>query len=154
MRHERERVVHPEGGEKLTKESLAGATDVNTLLERWMKHGEAVVHLNQAKGAWGDFSSGSDYQEALNTIYAAQRDFAALPADVRSHVDNDPGEFLEMIFDPERREELERLGLVDPPESRRAPGATDGNLPEGTESVKAKVKEPEAKEPGKEPAKE
>ncbi len=107
------RVCHPEGGEKKTKESLAGATDINVLLDRWMKHGEAVVHLNRQAGAYGDFSSGVDYTEALNSINEAQREFGALPADVRAHCENDPAKFLELIFDPERREEVERLGLVE-----------------------------------------
>ncbi len=143
---ERERVVHPEGGDSLTKQSLAGATDINVLLERWMKHGEAVVHLNRREGAYGDFSSGVDYQEALNSIQAAQREFAALPADVRSHCDNDAAEFLAMIFDPERREEVERLGLVDstePDAAARAPEGADG---ESSESLKVKLSEAEARE--------
>ncbi len=120
MRVERKRVVHPEGGKMLTKQSLAGATDINALLDRWMKHGEAVVHLNRTKGAYGDFSSGVDYQSALDQITGAQREFAALPADVRAHCNNDPADFLELIFDPNRREEVERLGLVDPPEGGEA----------------------------------
>ena len=112
MFRERSRVTHPSGGESMTKQSMAASTDVNLILEKWHKHGAAVAHVNRSQAMWGDFSSGVDYQAALNSISEAQRDFEALPAHVRAHVDNDPGKFLELVFDPERREELERLGLV------------------------------------------
>lgn len=112
-RVKRGRVFHPSGGKQMTKESLTEGTDVNKIMERWHQHGAAVAHLNRGQAMWGDFSSGVDYQGALNSIHEAQRDFAALPSDVRAHVDNDPGKFLELVFDPERREELERLGLLD-----------------------------------------
>ncbi len=108
----RKRVYHPSGGPVMTKQSMRDETDVNLIMDRWLKQGAAVAHLNRGQAMWGDFSSGVDYQGALNAISEAQRDFAALPAEVRSHVDNDPGKFLELVFDPDRREELERLGLV------------------------------------------
>ncbi len=108
----RERVCHPEGGELRTKRGLRDQTDINRIMDRWLKHGTSVAHLNPNVATYGDFSSGLDYREALTAVKAAEADFAALPAQVRAHVGNDPGEFLQMIFDPERRDELEGLGLV------------------------------------------
>ncbi len=158
-RIERVVVTHPEGGESMTKQSMAAATDVNLIMEKWHKHGAAVAHLNRGQAMWGDFSSGVDYAEALNSIRDAQRDFAALPAKVRAHVDNDPGEFLEMVFDPERREELERLGLVDVQKPAGAVAAASGDVREEPGAMsseeleemaaEAKVREKATKEPDK-----
>ncbi len=109
---ERIRVTHPEGGESKVKQSLTEGTDINKILARWTRDGAGTAHVNRQAPRYGDFSSGVDYQEAANAIRAAERDFAELPSAVRAHVKNDPGEFLDMIFDPERRSELVELGLV------------------------------------------
>ncbi len=145
----RERFFHPEGGVSLTKQGAVAATDINLIMEKWQKHGAAVAHLNRGQAMWGDFSSGVDYHEALNSIRGAQRDFAALPSKVRAHVDNDPGAFLEMVFDPERREELERLGLV----ASQKPVGADGDSPRDDESESAGVKPEEKVSEGVEPSK-
>ncbi len=114
VRVERLRVFHPSGGPVLTKQSEKDSTDVNLIMDSWVHAGAAVAgHLNPHPGAYGDFSSGIGYHEALDAVRDAERSFAALPTKVRTHVDNDPGKFLDMCFDPERREELERLGIVE-----------------------------------------
>ncbi len=113
MPRERVRVFHPSGGPVLTKQSHALETDVNAILARYISHGSGTAHVNRQAPMYGDFSSGLDYASALNQIEGAKADFGRLPAHVRAHVRNDPGEFLNMMFDPERGEERERLGLVD-----------------------------------------
>ena len=143
MERERVRVVHPEGGVSLTKQSAAKSTDINLIMEKWQKHGAAVAHLNRGQAMWGDFSSGVDYAAALNSIREAQRDFGALPAKVRAHVDNDPGAFLEMVFDPERREELESLGLVAAQQPVGVVGAAGGTPPADVKK-ESPSEEPEA----------
>jgi len=106
------RVTHAEGGRLMVKQSQVAGTDVNAILKRWMRDGAATAHVNRETPRYGDFSSGMDYAEALNAVHEAEREFAALPSAVRAHVRNDPGELLDMVFDPERRGELEKLGLV------------------------------------------
>ncbi len=112
VRRERERVTHPEGGRLMVKQSLVAATDLNLMMARWRKDGTGLAHVNEGEPTYGDFSSGLDYMAALNAVEAAKKDFMRLPAPVRAHVSNDPGEFLALVFDPERRNELEELGLV------------------------------------------
>ncbi len=109
----RVRVTHPAGGRVMTKQSHAAETDVNAIMARYVAHGTGVAHVNRRSASYGDFSSGLDYASALNQIRSAEADFGRLPAHVRAHVRNDPGEFLNMVFDPERRDELEGLGIVD-----------------------------------------
>ncbi len=116
MKFERKRVCHPSGGPQMTKLSEQASTDVNLIMDSWISGGQAVAgHLNTAEGRYGDFSSGIDFQSALNAVSAAQDEFRKLPAKVRAHVNNDPGAFLDMVYDPSRRDELEGLGLVDAP---------------------------------------
>ncbi len=114
-RKERVRVCHPSGGPMLTKQSEKDLTDVNLIMDSWIHAGAAVAgHLNPAKGSYGDFSSGIDYHTALDAVLEAQTSFAALEPRVRGHVDNDPGKYLDLVFDPERKEECVELGIFPP----------------------------------------
>ncbi len=149
MISDHDRVFHPSGGEMLTKQSERDATDVNLIMDSWVHAGAAVAgHMNLSPGVYGDFSSGIDYHEALNRVKDAEASFMDLPAKVRGHVDNDPGKFLDMVFDPERREELEGLGLVAPEEpvvSEEVPKVPVGSEVKGSEDVGPKV-DPEQSE--------
>ena len=84
--------------------------DINRIMAKWKQYG--TVHVSANQPTFGDFSSSMDYHEALSKLRAAETEFELLPAHVRKHVDNDPGAFLQMVFDPERRAELEDLGMV------------------------------------------
>jgi len=128
-------VRHPEGGRVMTKAAEQESSDINVIMRRWKVSGVAPVTGQSPR--YGDFASGLEYHEAMNRVRQASEDFDALPSDVRSHVRNDPGEFLDMVFDPERVDELVQLGLV----TERNPAVTPE--PES---------EPEpAPEPGPEP---
>lgn len=111
MRRERKRVTHPSGGPVKTKQSEAAACDINAIMKRYASHGE--LPAGSGNPSYGDFSGVGDYHSAANRVLAAQADFDRLPSDVRKHVDNDPGSFLDLVYDPERRDELEELGLVE-----------------------------------------
>ncbi len=122
MRVERLRVFHPSGGPVLVKRAEQDSTDVNLIMDSWVHTGAAVAgHMNPGKGRYGDFSSGVEYHSALSAVREAEGMFLTLPPKVRNHVDNDPGKLLDLFFDPERREECERLGLVDPKDPGVAP---------------------------------
>lgn len=116
MRVERVRVCHPSGGPQLTKLAEQDSTDINLIMDSWIGSGGALPgRLNPAVGRYGDFSSGMDYWSALTAVKQAESDFAALPPKIRNHVENDPGNFLDMFDDPARRDELVELGLVPKP---------------------------------------
>ncbi len=95
----------------MTKQSDALETDVNAIMARFVSHGEIPASRGQPQ--YGDFSNVDDYTTAMNKVKDAQRQFDELPASVRAHVDNDPGKFLDMVYDPTRIKELEELGLVE-----------------------------------------
>jgi len=107
---ERRRVYHPSGGRVMTKQSEKDGSDINLIMKRWIAQG--VVTVSGTKPFYGDFESGLGFHESLNRIKAAKEAFDQLPAAVRRHVDNDPGKFLDLVYDTERRKELEELDLV------------------------------------------
>lgn len=104
----RVRVVHPKGGELMTKHSMALDTDVNQIVKRHIQFG---MPLPVGEAKYGDFSGTTDYHDALNRVFEAREQFEALPAAVRDACRNDPGVFLEKVASPEGREELGKLGL-------------------------------------------
>ncbi len=152
MKFERKRVCHPSGGPQMTKLSEQDSTDVNLIMDSWISGGLAVAsHLNTAEGRYGDFSSGVDFQSALNAVSAARAEFMKLPAKVRAHVDNDPGAFLDLVYDPSRRDELEELGLVD----ARKPVGSDPEVGEAAgegDSATEEKKDPSGEVPPGDPA--
>lgn len=109
---DRVRVVHPEGGEKMVKDSLAADTDINNIIARHVAHG-IPLPLNGKQAVYGDFSDSLDFHEALNRVRAAEAEFGMLPAHVRAYCQNDPGMFLDLVLDPERKDELIKLGMLE-----------------------------------------
>jgi len=107
----RVRVTHPGGGRLMTKQAEASETDINTIVRRHIS--QRVPFPADGNASYGDFSEGSDFHAMLNRVREAEHTFAMLPVEVREYCANDPGRFLDLVYDPERREELVKLGLVD-----------------------------------------
>lgn len=120
---------HAEGGPLMTKQSDALTTDVNAIVARHVAHG-IPLPVDGRPPTYGDFASGLDYHEAMNRVTAAEQSFDQLPAHIRAHCENNPGRFLDLVFDPNRIGELEELGLLpaQTPEKPAAP-ATPGPAP-------------------------
>lgn len=108
---ERKPWVNYEPQEGKTKQSDNQDADINVIMNRWLKTGDLTFSSRPA--VYGDFSSGLDFHTAMNRILAAQEAFDAQPAHVREHVDNDPGKFMDLVYDPLRHAELEKLGLTE-----------------------------------------
>lgn len=124
-----ERVFQPEGGKQMTKQSDALESDVNHIMARWISHG--VVRQTDRKATYGDFSRGVDYLAALVTLRKADEEFSDLPSAVRDHVHNNPAEFIDLVYKPERRKELEDLGMVPEAVPEAAPQKVIVVEPEG-----------------------
>lgn len=125
---DRVRVVPDLGTESLTKQSMAQESDINQIVARHIAHGTPL--FVDGRATYGDFSGFLDYHGSLNAVMRAQDEFNSLPAAVREHCQNDPGKFLELVYDPSRREELVALGLVDlaVPAGAPAPPAPEGEI--------------------------
>lgn len=94
-----------------TKQAHKDECDVNLIVRRFEKTG-VLAHAAAQQAQYGDFSP-VDYREALDTVIAAERAFADLPAKVRQRFNNDPGEFLAAAENPDMRDEFIKLGLID-----------------------------------------
>lgn len=140
--------IYPVGVSR-TKQSFKKESDINAIMAKYASTG-LLERVNLSVPRYGDFGSVGDYQQCLDKIQEADRQFNDLPARVRDHVDNDPGEFLRMALDPKREQELRDLGLlpigevpevppgVDPKEVRVAPEPVQGHLPGAVEGKEGK----------------
>lgn len=98
-------------GESRTQQNLAEQTDINWILRNQAQNG-VITHVNKHQGQYGDFSSGTEYHEAMNMVSAADQMFASLPAEIRNQFANNTSDFLEFVADPENREEMAEMGLI------------------------------------------
>lgn len=113
-----------------TQQNQKDDADINTIVRRFGLTGELpkAVVLPQ----YGDFTSLTDYQTALNAVMAAQEQFMVLPAYIRNRFQNDPQMLLEFCADENNREEAIKLGLIektDVPAAGSTEGATAGGTP-------------------------
>ena len=118
--YDRKRTPTESVGKSLTLQSMAAECDINKIMERFARDG-LVTHVAEWGGDYGDFvNAPQSYHEALNQVLDAEDMFMTLPAHVREKYENDPGRFLEAVQDPEKREELQELGVL-PRAAEQAP---------------------------------
>lgn len=108
---DRIRVTAPEGGRVLVKRSMGDDTDINRIVNRWRQTG--IMPSSGKQPLYGDFSDGQSFHSALNAVRDAEASFMQLPSKIRSYCGNDPGEYLDLCLNPERRKECEELGIKD-----------------------------------------
>lgn len=96
-----------------TKQSFGNECNINTIMRRYYKTG-VIEHLRHDSPRYLDLSNATDYLDAILTVQAAEDAFMELPALVREHFANDPAVYLAAFHDPDRRPELQELGLVLP----------------------------------------
>lgn len=104
-----------------TKQSFAEESDINFIVNRFMKTGE--MPGNFAIPQHGDFTGLPNFHEAMSLVVDAQAQFASLPASIRSRFGNSPGKLLDFLSDEVNRDEAVRLGLVSAPAAEGATSA-------------------------------
>lgn len=118
--------------ESLTKQAHKDECDINKIVANYDRTG-LISHVSASTARYGDFTEVNEYQESLNTVLRAQRDFDALPADVRKRFGNNPGEFFEFATNPDNHDQMVEMGLAEArsiaPEPTAAPEQT--KPPEG-----------------------
>lgn len=116
--YERERQSFQTTGESLTKQAMKDECDINHIMKKWEKTG-VIDHNNTYQGQYGDFTEVPTYQEAMNKVIQAEEMFMSLPSKIRKRFDNDPGQFIEAVNNPENHDEMVELGLIkDPGENK------------------------------------
>lgn len=96
-----------------TEQSFRDECNINLIMAKYRKSGE-MSHLARVNPTYGDFSLGLDFQTAQNHVIDAQADFDSLSAEIRARMNNDPGQLLDFLADPENLEEARELGLAKP----------------------------------------
>lgn len=86
--------------------------DINTIVRRFGLTGKLPEDVPAP--SYGDFVGITSYHDAMNAVAKAHESFDAMPADVRSRFQNDPGQFVEFCSDPANVDEMRKLGLVVP----------------------------------------
>lgn len=114
--NDRVRQVANVGGR--TKQEFKDDADPNRLMKQFNRTGDFSI-LQQSKNIalHGDFSLVPDFFSALLQVQAVTEEFMQYPSEIRSHVDNDPAQLLELLADPNRVDEAIKLGLREPTET-------------------------------------
>lgn len=103
-----------ECGPGLTKQSMKDDTDINLILAKFRKTG-TLNFVNNNEGEYMDVPE-IDFHTAMNVITEANQMFEQMPSHLRKEFKNDPGEFMDVMHDPEQRERVYDLGLAKRPE--------------------------------------
>jgi phage internal scaffolding protein len=97
----------------LTQQHFKDECDINNILRQFNVTG--LLPQAPLSPQYGDFTGISDYHSALNQVIAAEDEFMALPAQIRSRFDNDPAKLIDFLEKSENLDEAVKLGLVNQP---------------------------------------
>jgi len=115
----------------MAKQSFQAECDINNIMKKYQNTG-VIEHVQKTQGAYGDFSTHTDYHDSVNRVNAANEAFLQLPSKVRKAFDNNPGNMLAFLDDPANYDEAVRLGLVKSPDI-----AAEGKQSKPAEPLKA-----------------
>jgi len=94
----------------LTQQQFADESDINNIVDRFMKTGH--LPTPQTMPQYADYDGVFDFQSAMNVVRQADENFMRMDAKVRSRFHNSPQEFLEFFANPDNVDEAVRLGLA------------------------------------------
>lgn len=94
----------------LTQQSFAAESDINTIVDRFMKTGVLPDPVRMPQ--YVDYEGVFDFQSAMNVVRQADENFMRMDAKVRARFHNSPQEFLEFFANPDNHAEAQRLGLL------------------------------------------
>lgn len=109
--------------EPVTQQHFGPQVNINNIMAKALRTGEISTGLYGGRSPrFGDFSQVTSFQDAHNQILQAQEAFMTLPAAVRKRFQNDPGQLLAFLENPQNKIEAQSLGLVAPdPEPKSVP---------------------------------
>ncbi len=99
-----------EGVKALTKQSFKDECNINKIMDKFQKSG-AITHFAKNAPTYGDTTSPM-LHDALNIVADAESMFEELPSAIRKKFNNDPGQFLEFVQNPDNLDEMRELGLA------------------------------------------
>lgn len=106
--HERYRIAFPNPSR--TKQAFKDEADINRILDKYNRTG--LLPTYDKPQQFGDYSGVIDFHSAQNKIAEGRTAFAELPSNIRKRFQNDPGQFLDFIYDEANLPEMIQLGLA------------------------------------------
>lgn len=95
----------------LAKQSFAQECDINYILKNNALVAPLTPEQYQQQN-FADLGTSVDYHSAKNYLIEAQNSFMSLPADIRARFQNDPGQFLDFVQNPDNGQALVEMGLA------------------------------------------
>ena len=117
-------------GESLTQQHFQEECDILNIIKRHDRNG-IIEHVQRGQARYGDFSEVSDYREALDLVQDANNEFMKIPSDIRKKFNNNPGEFLNFVNNPDNEEEMQQMGFVKKTED--VSSSTETAIPKASE---------------------
>jgi len=109
------RVASIPQGETKTQQQFVKQSDVNNIMKQYKATGTIVYKRNAQEGVYTDMTNLS-YQEALDSVRAADQAFQQVPAQLRERFGHNPENLIKYLQNPANTEEAYSLGLkVRPP---------------------------------------
>lgn len=102
------------GDERITEQEHKDECDINNILKKYQTTG-LIEHVAKYQGDYHDCIGVGDYLEAQQKIVHAQEMFASLPSQIRERFANEPSQFLEFVQNEDNKDEMIKLGLMNPP---------------------------------------
>lgn len=107
----RKRVVTPVIGDTRTKQYFKDECNIDNILAQYDRTG-LINHVNEYQGNYEDVSNFQDYHTSMNQVLETNKLFMTLPSKMRLKFNNDPGSFVEFVSNPENKEEMIKMGLI------------------------------------------
>ena len=110
-----------ETGKSKTEQSHKKQCDINYILKDYAKTG-IIKHAHQNAGKYDDVSQVS-FQQAQDVVADVKSMFESLPAATRQQFNNQPGEFINFVQQPENGPQLIEMGLAEGIDGKTAEGS-------------------------------
>ncbi len=108
----RERVQIDFPNPSRTKQAFKDEADINRILDKY--HRTGLIPTYDQPQQYGDYTEVMCYHTAQNKIAEGKTAFENLPSKIRKRFHNDPGQFLDFIYDETNLPEMVELGLAMP----------------------------------------
>lgn len=108
----KDKVAKGDWDRSMTKQSMKDECDIRFIIDKFKATG-MLQHKEHWQGQYGEFEA-MDFQEAMNYILDAKEMFETIPSNIRKRFDNDPGQFISWVNDPENASEARKLGFLNP----------------------------------------
>ena len=111
--HQHDRIMKMFDLPSRAKQSFKEECDINTIMAKYEKTG-LIDHNARYRGEYADVTGAIELQEALQIVEDANDAFDSLTAKIRKRFDNSPEKFLTFVTNPENREAIREMGLMEP----------------------------------------